>query len=161
MTDARMVAARWTPRRLPALMSVSMAAHGVAALLVGALVAAHPPPSHAPLESLLLTVSAMPPPAPPPVPVDIETPPPPAAAPARSERPSPRPTIARAPAPVAPAPRPSPPRVIEPARGYRGSREAPRRDYSRDNGRGDENDGVIGFGAEGIPDFLSRKATLR
>ena len=65
-----------------------------------------------------------------------------------------------------PPPRPMPPaRAAEPSRGYRGSREAPRRDYNRDNardgGRGDDSDGIIGFGAEGIPDFLTRKATMR
>jgi superfamily II DNA/RNA helicase len=68
----------------------------------------------------------------------------------------------REPAPV--APRPAPPRAAEPPRGYRGSREAPRRDYNRDNGREngrDDSDAIVGFGAEGIPDFLTRKATLR
>ena len=65
-----------------------------------------------------------------------------------------------------PAPRLAPPpRATEPTRGYRGSRDAPRRDYNRDNardgGRGDDNDGIIGFGTEGIPDFLTRKATMR
>ena len=76
----------------------------------------------------------------------------------------PRETVAAEPPrrePVAVAPRPVPARAAEPPRGYRGSREAPRRDYGRDNNRGDESDNVVGFGAEGIPDFLTRKATLR
>ena len=66
--------------------------------------------------------------------------------------------LRREPAPAAPRPLPS---RAEPPRGYRGSRDVPRREHSRDNGRGDDNDGVVGFGAEGIPDFLTRKATLR
>ena len=51
------------------------------------------------------------------------------------------------------AARPNP----DPIRSYRGSRDAPRRDDRRNN---DDGDSVIGFGPEGIPDFLTRKATL-
>jgi superfamily II DNA/RNA helicase len=78
-----------------------------------------------------------------------------------------------APAPAAPAPRAvSPPRApspppraepravrppVDPIRSYRGSRDAPRRDDRRSN---DDGDSFIGFGPEGIPDFLTRKATI-
>jgi superfamily II DNA/RNA helicase len=51
------------------------------------------------------------------------------------------------------AARPNP----DPIRSYRGSRDAPRRNDHRSN---DDGDNVIGFGPEGIPDFLTRKATL-
>ncbi len=59
------------------------------------------------------------------------------------------------------AERPAPPRAAEPTRGYRGGREPARRDHGRDGGRNDDGDSVVGFGPEGIPDFLTRKATLR
>ena len=84
-------------------------------------------------------------------------------------------------APVAaPAPRVEPPRVeppraepqraapraepraarspVDPIRSYRGSRDAPRREDRRNN---DDGDSFIGFGPEGVPDFLTRKATLK
>jgi TonB family protein len=110
MTDAAAELTRLVPGRLPLSMSLSVLAHGLAALVVGALITVNPPSPRAQLESLVLTVSTMPP-RPPPVPVDIEPPPPPppptrAAAPARSEHPVARPVAARA---VAPAPTPAAP----------------------------------------------------
>ena len=72
-----------------------------------------------------------------------------AAAPA----PAPRTEVSRA----APEPRAQRP-VPDPIRSYRGSRDTPRRDDRRNN---DDGDSVIGFGPEGIPDFLTRKATLK
>jgi superfamily II DNA/RNA helicase len=71
--------------------------------------------------------------------------------------PAPRSETPRA-APIARAePRAARP-VPDPIRSYRGSRDAPRRDDRRSN---DDGDNVIGFGPEGIPDFLTRKATLK
>ncbi|MBP6833778.1 MAG: energy transducer TonB [Deltaproteobacteria bacterium] len=105
MTDAAAGLTRLLPGRLPLSMSLSLVTHALAALVVGALVTAHPPSPRAQLESMVLTVTAMQPPRPPPVPVDIEPPPPPttrAAALARSERPVARPMAARALAPAAP-----------------------------------------------------------
>jgi len=100
-------------------MSLSLLTHGLAALVVGALVTSHPPSPRAQLESMVLTVTAMQPPRPPPVPVDIEPPPPPpltrAAAPARSERPSSRLMAARAIAPSPAAPTPAAPAPAAPA----------------------------------------------
>jgi superfamily II DNA/RNA helicase len=72
---------------------------------------------------------------------------------------------------VPPAPRvepprpPAPPRAepraarapADPIRSYRGSRDAPRRDDRRNH---DDGESFIGFGPEGIPDFLTRKATV-
>jgi superfamily II DNA/RNA helicase len=69
---------------------------------------------------------------------------------------------AAAPATSAPAnipPRaaaPAPAETPDPIRSYRGSRDAPR----RNDRRADDSDRFIGFGAEGVPDFLTRKATL-
>ncbi|KAB7646390.1 DEAD/DEAH box helicase [Polymorphobacter fuscus] len=68
----------------------------------------------------------------------------------------------RAPAPRVEAPRvdtrtPRAP-VADPIRAYRGSREIPRREDRRNQ---DDGETVIGFGPEGIPDFLTRKATMR
>ncbi len=63
--------------------------------------------------------------------------------------------------PRAVEPRSEPPRAArDPIRDYRGSREAardPRRDARRDR---DDGDSFIGFGAEGIPEFLNHKATV-
>jgi superfamily II DNA/RNA helicase len=60
---------------------------------------------------------------------------------------------------AAPRPDPRPARPpIDPIRSYRGSRDAPRRDDRRNN---DDGESFIGFGPEGIPDFLTRKATLK
>ncbi|MBC7504244.1 MAG: DEAD/DEAH box helicase, partial [Sandarakinorhabdus sp.] len=75
---------------------------------------------------------------------------PPAPAPRAAE-------AARAPAPRAEprAARPAP----DPIRSYRGSRDAaPRRDDRRNT---DDGEPVAGFGPEGIPDFLTRKATMK
>ena len=47
----------------------------------------------------------------------------------------------------------------DPIRTYRGSRDAPPRREDRRNP--DDGDPIIGFGPEGIPDFLSRKATIK
>lgn len=117
MTDAAAGLARLLPGRLPLSMSLSLVTHGLAALVVGALVTAHPPSPRAQLESMVLTVTAMQPPSPPPVPVDIEPPPPPpptrASAPARSERLSARPVAARSVAPAAPSPAAAAPAVLD------------------------------------------------
>jgi superfamily II DNA/RNA helicase len=63
--------------------------------------------------------------------------------------------------PRAVEPRSEPPRAArDPIRDYRGSRETardPRRDARRDR---DDGDSFIGFGAEGIPEFLNHKATV-
>ena len=53
------------------------------------------------------------------------------------------------------AARPAP----DPIRTYRGSRDAPPRREDRRNN--DDNDPIAGFGPEGIPDFLTRKATVK
>jgi hypothetical protein len=76
------------------------------------------------------------------------TPPPPMAAPA-PVRAEPRPPRA------APQPR-SPSR--DPIRDYRGARrDEGRRDDRRDR---DDGDSFIGFGPEGIPEFMMHKATI-
>jgi superfamily II DNA/RNA helicase len=60
-----------------------------------------------------------------------------------------------------PEPRSEPraPRAADPIRSYRGSRDAaPRREERRNT---DDGDAIVGFGAEGVPDFLTRKATAQ
>lgn len=110
MTDPGVSVVRTFFGRLPLSMSLSVLAHGFAACAVGVIVSARPAPPRAPLEPLLLTVSAMQRP-PEPVPVDIERPRVPATAPSPAAPPpptAPRPVAARVAAAPAAAPAPAP-----------------------------------------------------
>ncbi len=74
---------------------------------------------------------------------------------AEARREEPRREEPRAPR-AAPAPRPA---SRDPIRDYRGGRrDEPRRDDRRDR---DDGESFIGFGSEGIPEFLMHKATLQ
>jgi superfamily II DNA/RNA helicase len=84
--------------------------------------------------------------------------------PERSREPAPRSEPARAaPAAIEPRavePRREPPRQArDPIRDYRGSRDAAR-DPRRDERRDSDGESFIGFGAEGVPEFLKHKATV-